>query len=628
MDYPQTRRDGTVENLHGHEVADPYRWLEDPDAAETRDWVAEQNRLSRAHLDALASRPWFHRTMTGIVGRPRAGTPDKVGGRYVVSRNDGSQQQDQWFVADTLDELQRGGRLLLDPNTFSEDGTSSLFTYNDSRDGRWLAYLVSDGGSDWSTIRLLDLAGGHEVDDVVTKVKFSEATWLPDHSSYLYLHFPTEGTGVGTEAAALPGGRLRRHYVGQPQDGDELVLEFPDNPRLSVAPELSHDGRWLVVGIHEGTSEKNRLWVFPVETVDGASTIGEPLKVVDDVVAGFEFVRSDGDSLYLLTDLDAPLGRLVRVDLTEFPDTGRAELVDVVPEGDWALRTVQAVGDELLAVHLVDVQPQVTRYALDGTELGAVDVTGGSVVAINGEVGDDEVFLGLTSVTSPVTAYRLDLSTGKAEVVTGLAPAGETEWTAPEVTTERRRATSPDGTEVPYFLIRREDVPLDGSAPDAALGLRRVQHPGARGLPPVVRRVAGRRRCPGDREPARRRRVRQRLARRRPAEGEAERLRRLPRGGRPPRRGRGHDARTARGVRRQQRRPAGGRGDHPAAGRRRGGAAGRRRDGHAALPPVHHRRPRGSRTTVRPTTRRCSRRCWPTRRCTTSVRARPTPPPW
>ncbi len=589
MDYPQTRRDGTVENLHGHEVADPYRWLEDPDAAETRGWVAEQNRLSRAHLDALASRPWFHRTMTGIVGRPRAGTPDKVGGRYVVSRNDGSQQQDQWFVADTLDELQRGGRLLLDPNTFSEDGTSSLFTYNDSRDGRWLAYLVSDGGSDWSTIRLLDLAGGHEVDDVVTKVKFSEATWLPDHSSYLYLHFPTEGTGVGTEAAALPGGRLRRHYVGQPQDGDELVLEFPENPRLSVSPELSHDGRWLVVGIHEGTSEKNRLWVFPVETVDGASTIGEPLKVVDDVVAGFEFVRSDGDVLYLVTDLDAPLGRLVRVDLTAFPDTGRAELVDVVPEGDWALRTAKAVGDELLAVHLVDVQPRVTRYALDGTELGAVDVTGGSVVAINGEVGDDEVFLGLTSVTSPVTAYRLDLTTGKAEVVTGLEPAGEIEWTAPEVTTERRRATSPDGTEVPYFLIRRDDVPLDGPRPTLLWGYGGFNIPELAGYRPSfagwlaaggVLAIANLR---GGGEFGSAWHDAGRL------EGEAERLRRLPRGGRPPRRGRGHDARTARGVRRQQRRPARGRGDHPAAGRRRGGAAGRRRDGHAALPPVHHR---------------------------------------
>lgn len=207
MRFPVTRRDSTTETLHGREVADPYRWLEDPESEETRAWVDAQNRATRSHLDTLASRPWFERTMRAVVARPRAGTPDKVGGRYVVSRNDGTQQQDLWFIGDTLEKLLHGSRLLIDPNTFSPDGTSSLAGYHASRDGRWLAYLVSDGGSDWATIRLMELGSGREVDDVVSKVKFSEATWLPDHSSYLYLHFDSEGAGVGTEAAALPGGR-------------------------------------------------------------------------------------------------------------------------------------------------------------------------------------------------------------------------------------------------------------------------------------------------------------------------------------------------------------------------------------------------------------------------------------
>jgi prolyl oligopeptidase len=470
MDYRRTRRDETVDTLHGHRVADPYRWLEDPDSAETRAWVVEQNRLSRAHLDGLAARPWFGRTMAGVVGRPRSGTPDKVGGRYVVSRNDGTQEQDLWFVADTLDELRQGGRLLLDPNTFSEDGTSSLFTYTASKDGRWLAYLVSDGGSDWSTVRLLDLAGGHEVDDVVSKVKFSEATWLPDHSSYLYLYFATAGSGIGTEAAALPGGQLRRHHVGEAQDGDELVLEFPENPRLGIDPEVSHDGRWLVVQVHEGTSEKNRLWVYPLYTEGGASGIGEPLKVVDDDRAGFSFVRFDGDHLFLWTDLDAPLGRLVRLDLSTFPDTGRADLTDVVPEEEWTLRSVHAIGGELLAVHLVDAQPRLTRYALDGTVLGPVEVEGGSVVAVHGDVDDDEVFLGLSSVTRPVTAYRLDLTSGEVAEVAGLDPGGNNAWTPPRTIAERRRSTSADGTEVPYFLIRRADVELDAPRPTLLWG--------------------------------------------------------------------------------------------------------------------------------------------------------------
>ncbi len=209
-------------------------------------------------------------------------------------------------------------------------------------------------------MRLLDLVARHDVDDVVTKVKFSEATWLPDHSSYLYLYFPTEGDAVGTEAEALPGGQLRRHRVGEPQENDELVLEFPDNPRLNSTPMLSHDGRWLAVSVHEGTSEKNRLWVYPVATVDGATTIGDPLPVVDEAVAGFEPVRIDGDDLIVRTDFEAPLGRVVRLDLDDLPDAGLARLVDVVPEGASALRHAEAVGEELLVLHLVDVQPVLT----------------------------------------------------------------------------------------------------------------------------------------------------------------------------------------------------------------------------------------------------------------------------
>ncbi|MEP7090785.1 MAG: prolyl oligopeptidase family serine peptidase [Nocardioidaceae bacterium] len=468
MRFPVSRRDDTRETLHGQEVADPYRWLEDPDSAQTRAWVAEQNQATRAHLDAIPSRPWFRRTMHAIVERPRAGTPDKVGGRYIASRNDGTQQQDLWFVGDTLDELLHESRLLIDPNGFSEDGSSSLAGYSASRDGRWLAYLVSDGGSDWTTIRLMELGSGREIDDVVSKVKFSDATWLPDHGSYLYLHFPTTGNGVGTEAAALPGGELRRHYVGESQDTDELVLAFPDEPRLGLAPELSHDGRWLVVHLHDGTSERNRLWVYPVSTESGAATLGEPLRLVDEAYAGFHLVRTDGSDLYLLTDHEAPLRRVVRVDLDAFAATGTLRLVDVVTESEHLLEHAEGVGEGLLLVHLVDVQPRVSRCTLDG-QVTPVDAPGGAVVALHGEVGDDEVFLGMSTVTEQTASYRLDLRTGEVRTL-DLSPAGDTSWRPPTVTVERRRATSKDGTRVPYFLLRRDDVPLDRPRPTLLWG--------------------------------------------------------------------------------------------------------------------------------------------------------------
>lgn len=469
-DYPKTRRDDTADVLHGRRVADPYRWLEDPDSDETAAWVAEQNALSQEHLAGLASRPWFRKKMRDIVLRPRAGVPNRKAGRYFVSRNDGTLQQDQWFVADSLDELRAGGRLLVDPNTFSEDGTSSLAGYTVSDDGRWFAYLVSDGGSDWNTIRLVDLTDGSDAPDVLVKSKFSEATWLPDNRSFLYLHYATEGTGVGTEAAALPGGRLLRHRLGTPQEDDELVLEFPDNPQMFVEPVVSHDGRWLFAHLNEGTEEHNRLWAYRLGTEAGETVVGEPLLLVDDVHAVHAVIRTDGDRVLLRTDADAPLGKVVALDLAGFAETGEARFEDVVAETDAALELATAAGDEIVAVHLVDAQPRVRRFGLDGSARGDVAVEGGSVLAVRGEVGSDEAFIGLSSVMHPVAAYRLGLGDGSVEALADLVPEGAVAFSPPELVTERRRATSKDGTEVPYFLIRSADVDLDAPRPTLLYG--------------------------------------------------------------------------------------------------------------------------------------------------------------
>ena len=470
MSAPETRRDDVVETLHGHQVADPYRWLEDPDSDETRAWVRAQRAHSREHLDGLASREWFGRTMDAIVRRPRADAPDKVGGRYLIARNDGTQQQSTVWVADTLDELVAGGRLLLDPNSFSEDGTSSLFDYAASKDGRWLAYLVSDGGSDWQSIRRLDLSTGEHADEVLTKVKFSDVTWLPDHASYLYQFFPTAGAGVGTEADALPVPQLRRHRLDKPQDEDEVVLELPEDPALFSQPKLSHDGRWLTVTVHRGTSEKNKLWLYPVETTDEGTRIGEPLKVIDEEYAAWEPVRFDGDDLLVRTDHDAPMGRVVRLGLSAFADTGSFDVEDVLPERPDALRHAEAAGDGFVALHLVDAQPVLTRFALDGTERGTLDIDGGLVLALHADEGDDEVFVGVSDVMNPSRSYRVDVGTGEVAEVVGLEPAADASWAAPGTVTERRRATSKDGTEVPYFLIRRADVSLDEPHPTLLYG--------------------------------------------------------------------------------------------------------------------------------------------------------------
>jgi prolyl oligopeptidase len=261
-----------------------------------------------------------------------------------------------------------------------------------------------------------------------------------------------------------------RHRLGTPQSEDELVLEFTDNPRMFATPVASHDGRWLFVHLSEGTDERNRLWVYPMSDADGMTRIGEPLRVVDEVRARYELVRTDGDLAYLHTDADAPLGKVVRVDLAGLDGDGAARFEDVVSETGAALDLVKAAGDDIVAVYLEDAQPRIRRFGLDGIARDEVPVQAGAVLAVHGEVGSDEAFIGTASVMTPSTSYVVDLADGAATVLDDLAPAGRDEFVPPTLVSERRRATSRDGTQVPYFLIRRSDLDLDAPRPTLLYG--------------------------------------------------------------------------------------------------------------------------------------------------------------
>ncbi|MET9311247.1 prolyl oligopeptidase family serine peptidase [Kribbella sp. NPDC003505] len=447
--YPESRRDDVVETLHGHQIADPYRWLEDPDSSDTQDWVDRQNAFTQAELADYPERGWFQATMAAILARPRAGVPAKKAGWYFVGRNDGTQAQDVIFVADSLDELLSAGRVLIDPNTLSEDGTDSLGSFTVSPDGKYFAYGVNESGSDWTTFRLLDIASGSPVDDQVSEAKFCEATWLPDSSAYLYLHYPASGRSEGTDTTSLSGGRLMLHRVGTPQSEDELVLSFPANDRFFISPEISDDDRYLVVHITEGTDPATRLWVYPI-TSEG---LGEPVKVVDEFADEIAFVRMSGDQLVLRTDRDASRGRVVLSTLD-------GSFTDLIPEGESTLQAVRGTAGGLATLTLVDAQPVLTLYALDGSGERVVNVPGGGVVGLNAGPEYDELFIGLSTTTDPTLSYVVSTGSGDVRVLPELV-RGSGGFTPPQVTVTRR--TGP----VPYFLITRSD--LDFSEPRPTL---------------------------------------------------------------------------------------------------------------------------------------------------------------
>jgi prolyl oligopeptidase len=463
--YPETRRDDVVELLHGQPIADPYRWLEDPDSPETADWVKRQNEFTAAYLESLPDRSWFLETMQRVMKQPRAGVPFKRAGHYFVSRNDGSQNQDVIFVASSLEELLTGGRVLIDPNTLSADGTVSLVSLTVSGNGQLVAYGLSDAGSDWTTFRLLDLASGDDVDDALIQTKFSEAAWLPDHRSYVYTHFDHEDQPDGTQTAVNAAPKLRVHRIGQPQDRDEVILEFPENDQLMFWAKVTDDDRYLVVSVVEGTENKNRLRVYPIISGE-RSELGNPIKVIDEAVAEFVLVGSDGAMLFLRTDLGAETGRLVATDLDKLTASGEVQWQEVVGESERTLLDAQAAGDGFILTYLADAQPLIIEVGIDGGSQRILEVPGGAVAGLNAKRGDHEAFIGLSSITAPTHSYLIDIGSSVTSLA-GLIPQGPDSFRAPRVVVERRTATSKDGTQVPYFLIAPADA--DQSRPQPTL---------------------------------------------------------------------------------------------------------------------------------------------------------------
>jgi prolyl oligopeptidase len=464
--YPETRRDDVVDVLHGRRIADPYRWLEDPESAETTDWVKRQNEFTAGYLEALPDRPWFLDTMQQVMRQQRAGVPFKRAGHYFVTRNDGSQNQDVVYVASSLEELLAGGHVLVDPNTFSDDGTSSLASLTVSGNGQLVAYGVSEAGSDWSTFRLLNLATGEEVDDALIQTKFSQAEWLPDHRCYVYTHFDHEGQPDGTQTAALAGPKLRLHRIGDSQDRDEVIMEFPENDQLMFWCEVTDDDHHLVVSIVEGTENNNRLWVYPIISGE-RSELGKPIKIIDEAFAQFVLAGSEGPTLYLRTDFEAEAGRLVAVDLDAFEETGQARWQEVVAESENTLLDARAAGDGFILVYLADAQPEIIWIGRDGGSARSVEVAGGAVVGLNAKHGDAEAFIGLSSVTSPTHSYLIEVSSAAVTSMDGLVPPAADAFAVPQTVMERRTAISKDGTPVPYFLIAPADA--DRSLPQPTL---------------------------------------------------------------------------------------------------------------------------------------------------------------
>ncbi|WP_245942015.1 prolyl oligopeptidase family serine peptidase [Sphingomonas gilva] len=453
--YPKSERGTVSEELFGRTVADPYRWLEndvreDPKVAA---WVAAQNKVTDAYLNGLPGRDIFKARLTALFDYERFGVPVREGGRYFYQKNDGLQNQSPLYVRDSVEGAER---LLIDPNGWSEDGATALGEWTPSKDGSKLLYAIQDGGSDWRTLKILDVASGQVLADEVKWVKFSGLAWAKNGSGFFYSRFPEPKEGETFQQLNI-NQAVYFHALGTPQEKDRLVYATTDRPKLNHVAEVTDDGKWLVIYSSEGTDDR-----YEVTAID----LTDPKMGRKIVARGLEhswnLAGSQGDTLFFVTDLDAPRRRIVSIDIAS---PGRV-MREIVGQDQAVLDGASIVGDTLLASYMVDVKSAVRRYSLAGKRLGEVALPGiGSASGFGGEAGEPETFFAFTSFDRPTTIYRYDSATGEADV-----------WAAPKVAfdpeayaVEQIFYASKDGTKVPMFIVRRKDLPK-GPAPTLLYG--------------------------------------------------------------------------------------------------------------------------------------------------------------
>ncbi|MBW4510749.1 MAG: prolyl oligopeptidase family serine peptidase [Scytonematopsis contorta HA4267-MV1] len=441
--YPKTKQVDVVENLFGQTITDSYRWLENDirNDKEVGVWVESQNKVTNAYLNTLAGRDIFKNRLKQLYNYERFSIPVKKGGRYFYLHNSGLQSQQVLYVRDSVDSA---GRVLIDPNTWAIDGATALAEWSASDDGKRVAYAVQDGGTDWRTIRVLEVNTGKVLDDEVKWARFTSIGWIKDGSGFFYTRYPEPKQGSEYQAG-VANHAVYFHAISTPQSQDRLVYATPDQPTLVHDIDITADGRYVTI-LSTPISGTNTLTV-----VDLQSANWKPRKLVDNFDNQWSVAGNVGTKFFLMTSQDAPRFKVVTMDIAA-ADTA---IADVVPEQDSVLLNASLVGGRLLISYMADVKTSVRRYTLDGKAEGVLKLPGiGTAGGFKGKQDDPETFFVFTSFNTPDVIYQYDVAKLTARV-----------WAQPKVAidlnriaVEQRFYTSKDGTRVPMFIVRRKDV--------------------------------------------------------------------------------------------------------------------------------------------------------------------------
>jgi prolyl oligopeptidase len=453
--YPATARVNHVDTLHDTAVPDPYRWLEDDNSDETKAWVAEQNKVTFAYLEAIPARSRLKERLTKLWNYERFGVPQREGGRYVFSKNDGLQNQSVLYTMRSLDETPR---VLLDPNTLSPDGTVALGPTAISEDGKLLAYGINVAGSDWQEFKVRDIESGSDLPDHIQWAKSSGAAWTKDGQGFFYSRYD-EPAGTNLLKGVNYFHKVYYHKLGTPQAEDKLIYERPDQKEWGFAAGVTDDGRYLALHVWHGTDTRNRFFYKDLATPDAAV-----VELLRDFDADYTFIDNVGTVFYFRTDLKAPHGRVIAIDVAR-PE--RSSWREVVPETKDRLQGVNLVNNQLICNYLKDARTDVAIHELTGKLVRRVELPGiGTAGGFGGKRDETETFYAFTGFTTPATVYRYDLKTGTSE----LFRQPKVDFNPAEYETKQVFYTSKDGTRVPMFITHRKGLKQNGRNPTLLYG--------------------------------------------------------------------------------------------------------------------------------------------------------------
>ncbi len=443
--YPETRKDSTViDDYFGTKIADPYRWLEDDNSEETADWVKRQNELTFGYLSTLPQRAKIHSRLEKLYNYERFGTPFQKGGKFFFYKNDGMQNQSVFYVQDSLNGEPR---VLIDPNTLSEDGTVALGGTSVSKNGQFMAYQLSASGSDWNEIHILDLNSGEELNEVIKWVKFSGVSWKGNGFFYSRYDAPEEGKAYSGKNEFH---KVYYHELGTSQAEDELIYWNESEPLRNYYAWTPYSEDAVVIFESQSTSGVQLYY-----KADGAEGFTQIAEGFDHEYGLLDHV--DG-KLLANTNNGAPNYRVVSIDVK---NPQPENWIELIPQKVEVLEGVQLAGGKLVCSYLKDVASQINIHELDGTFLRSVELPTKGSTGFSGSRESNTAFYSFTSYTYPTTIFKYDMRSGESEVFK--APA--IDFDASEYEVKQVFYPSKDGTKIPMFIVHRKGLELDGNNP-------------------------------------------------------------------------------------------------------------------------------------------------------------------